>query len=114
MTKAVLKKQNGLWTSLEVSGHSGYSTAGSDIVCAGISTAVISSVNLLDKLIEGCFDLIQNEEDGYVSIYNIKYQNVEESNKYFIDLIFQNLYDILKDIENQYPKNLKVKIENNK
>jgi uncharacterized protein YsxB (DUF464 family) len=114
MTKAVFKKQNGLWTSLEVSGHSGYSTAGSDIVCAGISTAVISSVNLLDKLIEGCFDVNQNEKDGYVSIYNLDYQNIEESKKTFVDLIFRNLYDTLKDIEDQYPKNLKVKIENNK
>lgn len=114
MTKAVFKKQSGLWASLEVSGHSGYGTVGTDIVCAGISTAVISSVNLLDKLIEGCFDISQNEEEGYVSIYNLDYQKVEESKRYFIDLIFQNLIDILKDIEDEYPKNLKVKIENNK
>ena len=102
MTKAVFKKQNGLWTSLEVSGHSGYSTAGSDIVCAGISTAVISSVNLLDKLIEGCFDVNQNEEDGYVSIYNLDYQNIEESKKTFVDLILSTASNVKHILTDKY------------
>ncbi len=114
MTKAVFKKQNGLWTSLEVSGHSGYSTAGSDIVCAGISTAVIYSINLLDKLVENCFEVFQNVEEGYVLINKFNYDVISKENLKFIDLIFTNLYDTLKDIENNYPKNLKIKIENNK
>lgn len=113
MTKAVFKKQNGLWTSLEVCGHSGYSTEGSDIVCAGISTAVIYSVNLLDKLIENHFDLTQ-DEDGYILVNNFKYDNISSEKLEFIDLIFQNLYECLQTIEEDYPKNLKIKIENNK
>lgn len=114
MTKAVFKKENGLWTSLEVSGHSGYSTEGSDIVCAGISTAVISSINLLDKLIENRFEFIQDDKKGYVKAYNFNYHNLSEEIMEFINLIFLNLIDTLKDIELSYPKNLNIKIENNK
>lgn len=114
MTKAVFTKQNGLWTSLEVSGHSGYANYGSDIVCAGISTAVISSINLLDKIIDGRFEIIQNEKDGLIILQNINYDSIESNVRDFVCLIFDNLVETLTNIEEEYPKNLKIKIENNK
>lgn len=114
MTKAVLKKENGLWTSLKVSGHSGYADYGSDIVCAGISTAVISSINLLDKLLDGHFEVTQDENKGLVILNNIDYSNLSNEKVEFVNLIFDNLIDTLKTIEDDYPKNFKLKIENNK
>lgn len=114
MTKAVFKKEKGLWTSLEVSGHSGYCTEGYDIVCAGISTAVIYTINLLEKLIGNHFDFFQDDEKGYVLIHQFNYQQISLENQSFINIIFSNLYDILTEIEKNYPKYLKIKIENNK
>ena len=114
MTKAVFTKQNGLWTSLKVSGHSGYANHGSDIVCAGISTAVISSINLLDKLIGERFEVIQNEKEGLIFVTNINYNGIDSKEVDFVGIIFENLYQTLNSIEEEYPKNLKIKIENNK
>lgn len=114
MTKAVFTNENGLWTSLKVSGHSGYANHGSDIVCAGISTSVISSINLLYKLIGEHFELIQNEKEGLIILQNIDYTMIDDKNKNFITLIFENLIESLKNIEEDYPKHLKIKIENNK
>lgn len=114
MTKAVVKKQNGLYVSLMVSGHSGYADYGSDIVCAGISTAVISSINLIDKLVDGHFEFTQNDENGLVVLNNINYNGLSNEKLEFINLVFENLIETLKNIEDDYPKYFKIKIENNK
>ena len=70
MTKAVFTKQNGLWTSIKVSGHSGYANHGSDIVCAGISTAVISSINLLIIELESPTFLVSISKSLYFIFLN--------------------------------------------
>lgn len=114
MTKAVFTNKKGLWTSLKVSGHSGYANFGSDIVCAGISTAVISSINLLDKLADGHFEIIQDEKEGVIILQNIDYNKINCDYLDFINLIFENLIETLKGIEEDYPKYFKLKIENNK
>ena len=87
MTKAVFKKQNGLWTSLEVSGHSGYSTAGSDIVCAGISATVINSLNLVLKLVNKKAKFSENQEEGYMKL-EIVDSNIDKS-KSSINITYQ-------------------------
>ena len=113
MTKATFRKKEDLWTEFEISGHSGYANSGSDIVCAGISTAVIMSINLIDKLIQNGFEVIQNEKKGYICLTNIDYSKVSSETKSIIDMVFETLLETLQSIEQDYPKNLKVKIENN-
>ncbi len=113
MTKATFRKKEDLWTGFEISGHSGYSSSGSDIVCAGISTAVIMSINLIDKLIPNSFEVIQDEKKGYISLRNIDYLKVTNETKDTLNVIFETLVETLESIEQDYPKNLKVKIENN-
>ena len=61
------KFNNNLFQSLEVSGHSGYKTNGSDIVCSAISTAVFTSINLIDKKCgNDSYQLTQKEDQGYL------------------------------------------------
>lgn len=109
MTKAIFKYSNNLFKSLEVSGHSGYQKSGSDIVCSAISTAVFTTINLIDKKYDKSFyHIIQNEDDGYLFFEMIKYEDID-----FINLIFDNLYDMLLDIKKDYQKFLQVKKENN-
>ena len=64
MTRAVFRKKEGLYINFEVNGHASYADSGNDIVCAGISTAVIMSINLLDKLIPDLFEVIQDDAVG--------------------------------------------------
>ncbi len=112
MTKANFKKIEGLWTSLEVSGHANFASAGNDIVCAGISTAVILSINLLKQFINGRFKVVENQKLGLIAINEIDYESLSDNEISIVDKIFTTLYDCLNDIANDYPNNFKIKIEN--
>lgn len=113
MTRAVFKKREKLYDSFEVKGHAEFATFGSDIVCAGISTAVIMSVNLLDKLIPNLFEVIQNDAEGYICLRNIQYSKMDDVSKKDVQLVMDNLVETLQSIEANYQNHLKVKIENN-
>ena len=99
MTKAVFRKKEGLYINFEVNGHASYADSGNDIVCAGISTAVIMSINLLDKLIPDLFEVIQYSK---MSTYDIS----------IVTKIIDNLIETLESIQANYQNHLKVKIEN--
>ena len=109
MTKAIFKFRNNLFKSLEISGHSGYQDAGSDIVCSAISTAVFTSINLIDKKLGNeSYHIIQKEDKGYLFFEMIENKDIE-----FVNLVINNLVDMLSDIEKDYKKFLQVKLENN-
>ena len=106
MTKAIFKFSNNLFQSLEVSGHSGYQEHGSDIVCSAISTAVFTSINLIDKKLgDESYHIIQKEDNGYLFFEMIENKDIE-----FVNLVINNLIDMLSDIEKEYNKFLQVKI----
>lgn len=113
MTRAVVKEKEGLVFSLEVKGHTGYATEGSDIVCAGISTAVIMSINLLDKLIPNLFEVIQDDAEGYICVKNIQYSNMSAEVVDVVKKIFENVIETLQSIQANYQNHLKVKVEKN-
>lgn len=113
MTHAVVKEKKGLVYSLEVKGHTGYATSGNDIVCAGISTAVIMSINLLDKLIPNLFEVIQDDAEGYICLKNIQYSKMNAVEIDIVIKIFDSLIEILEDIQANYQSHLKVKVEKN-
>ena len=87
---------------LDVNGHANYANYGSDIVCSAVTTAVFTTIGLIEKLLKKeQYQLIQNEASIHLEV-NVKNE--------MIDLIFQNLKDVLENIERQYPKNLKLEI----
>ena len=103
MTKAKFFYENNLFSKLEISGHSGYAEFGSDIVCSGISSAVLTSINLIDKYTKN-YQLEQDDKKGYLCF------KIYELNNH-INLIIENLIEILEQIESSYPKNLKITIK---
>ena len=105
MTKAKFIYENDLFTKLEISGHSGYAEYGSDIVCSGISSAVLTSINLIDKYTKD-YQLTQDDKKGYLFFKLNSYNNYEP-----ISLIIENLIEVLEQIESSYPKNLKITIK---
>ena len=87
---------------LDVNGHANYANYGNDIVCSAVTTAVFTTLGLIEKLLNNeQYNLIQDEGSIHLE--------VKEQNE-MIDLIFQNLIDVLDNIERQYPKNLKLEI----
>lgn len=49
-------------------GHSGYADEGEDIVCAGISTLVINTINALAEFTTEKFTTEQDEETGLITL----------------------------------------------
>ena len=93
-------KRKGQEALLEVQGHSDYDIYGKDIVCASISTALIFTANLIEKLNldYNIMDLVC--EEGYFRL-QIKTSDLTAN------AVFENLEYTLEEISKQYPKNLK-------
>ena len=68
MTRAVLfEDAAGRITGVSVKGHSGYAEEGSDIVCAGISTLLITIDQALCSLV-GLSPIEHGGEDGFAEV----------------------------------------------
>lgn len=95
MIKVSIKKDN-----ITINGHSGYDVRGKDIVCAGVSTLVTTTINAIlridDKSIE------YKVEDGYINISILKHDK-------YIDILIENMISLLKEMEAQYKKYIEIK-----
>lgn len=101
MINVNIKKENNIITELKISGHAKYDEYGKDIVCAGVSSTLITSVNAcltFDK------ESIYYEEKNNFYLKNIKKDEI--TNK-----LLENLINMLKSIESDYKDNIKIKEE---
>jgi hypothetical protein len=60
--------QNQAYTGFCCEGHSGFADAGSDIVCAGISTLVINTANAIEALTRTQITAGANQEEGLITV----------------------------------------------
>ncbi len=88
---------------IEILGHAMYDDFGKDIVCAGVSSIVITTINAILS-----FD---NEYITYKSLKDKFVIEVKEHNE-IVDNLLVNMVCMLQDIENDYPKNIKIRKEN--
>ena len=95
-----VKKNESLY-EINIKGHSGYDTIGKDIVCSSVSSSMILTINLLEKL-NSKFEFNSDEN---IPMMNVKIENYNEIDEKILD----NLIDCLKDVSNQYSKYLKIK-----
>ena len=85
---------------ITIKGHSGYSSEGSDIVCASVSSICITTVNALLSIDEDCIQYIDN--DGYLNIKIKKHDEV-------IDKLIDNMISLLKELEIKYKKYIEIR-----
>ncbi len=85
-------------SKFKISGHSGYDIKGNDIVCAAVSSLVISSINLALRLNEKSVDVKQ--EDGLIDANILIHDKV-------INEVFLNMINMLEELQNDYKNNLK-------
>lgn len=90
---------------IEVSGHSGYEEAGKDIVCSAVSTSMILTINLLEKLNVN-FKCDSDEKIPLISLNIVSTNSIDDMK--IINTILENLIDTFKEIQNQYKKYLKI------
>lgn len=101
MIKVSVEKEIESIKHISISGHSGYSEAGSDIVCAAVSSVVTTSVNAILSFKE----TIQVTDDGdTLEIYVLEHNKIT-------DTLLENMLNLLKEIEKQYQKNIKMEGE---
>lgn len=105
MTVTKIYFKNNHFHHLVTSGHSGYADSGSDIVCSAITSAHYTVLNIFDN--QKIKMKYQTKEDGYLEL------EVFESND-LIDQCINGLIDTLKNIEENYPKNFKITLKEEK
>lgn len=91
----VIKKGN----HIDIKGHALFDKYGKDIVCAAVSSIVITTVNGILSIDEDSIKYIDSV--GYVSIDILKDDKV-------VNLLILNMMNLLKELEMQYNKNIKV------
>ena len=101
MIKVKLTKNNNYYKRIIITGHANYDDFGKDIVCAAVSSTVITSVN-------SCL-AIDNESISYEDKngLDIKVLKDDEVTTKIINVMVTNLYEL----EKAYPKNIKIKEE---
>ena len=98
MIKVDVKKVNNERTNIHISGHSEYDEFGKDIVCASVSSIVITSVNAIIKLDNS---IKFKQESGNVIINVIKHTKNT-------DILINNMLELLENLEKQYKNNIKI------
>ena len=103
MIKVKLTKEKDMIKHITVTGHALYDDFGKDIVCAAVSSTIITSINaslLIDK------NSLSYEEDNGLDINILKDDEVTTK-------IINNMVSNLLELEEAYPKNIQIKEENN-
>lgn len=83
---------------IEISGHANFDDYGKDIVCASVSSIVITTIN-------ACIEIDEDSiyyEDNEKLIIEIKKENE------VIKKLINNMVFMLESLEKDYPKNIKI------
>lgn len=103
MIKVKLTRDSDKIKKVTIKGHALYDDFGKDIVCAAVSSTVITSVNASLLIDEN--SLSYKESDGLI-INIIKVDEVTTK-------IINNMISNLLELEKAYPKNIRIEEENN-
>lgn len=97
-----LKSSDGLTAAFCIKGHSAMSEAGTDIVCAAVSSAAYLTVNTITDVLK--LDPYVEVEDGFLKlVFKTRAQALKAK------AVTEGLELHLKGLEKDYPKNVKVK-----
>lgn len=99
MIKVEIIRNNNNIKKISILGHAMYDEYGKDIVCASISTLVISTVNNILSINSNTIKVEQS--DSKVIIKYILKDNI-------IDILINNMISNLNTLANNYPKNIKI------
>lgn len=99
MIKVSVTKKNQQIQEVSIRGHAMYDDFGKDIVCAAVSSCVITTVN---GILEIDKDWILAKQDSKGVL--IQVQNSSD----VCQLLLANMISLLEELHDQYPKNLKI------
>ena len=99
MIKVSIKKKSNVINGILISGHSGYKEAGSDIVCASVSSIAITTVNAIIRIDSSAIEY--DEKEGYLTEDIKKHSPV-------IDILIENMLELLDELEEDYKNYIKI------
>ena len=82
-----------------IKGHANYDELGKDIVCASVSSMVITTVNAILKIDN---EAIKYSDNKGVTIDIIKDDEI-------VNKLINNLIDLLEELSKQYPKYIEIR-----
>lgn len=84
---------------IKINGHSEYEEVGKDIVCASVSSIVITTINNILDINDSAIDY---SDDGKVMIIEKKQEDD------IVNKLINNMILLLENLEKDYPKNIKI------
>lgn len=101
---SIMRKADNAITGFKVSGHAGYAKRGYDIVCAGVSTVTVGTVNAIETLAGVLLDA--DMKNGFLSA-NLP-QDLEEDQAEQVQLLLASMVVMLKTIEGSYEQYIEI------
>ena len=101
MIKVRVNKKNNIIEGIDCIGHAGYAEYGKDIVCASFSTMIITIVNAILDIDDKAISYTDSND---LHIINIKKDNITNS-------LLNTLVDMMKELRDNYDKNIDIKEE---
>ena len=102
MIKVQIAAKDNNIKKINIKGHAGYDDYGKDIVCSSVSSITITTVNAILMF-----------DKNYIS-YNEKKDDFEiiiNSNNDITNKLIQNMINMLTELSQDYPKNIKIEEE---
>ena len=104
MTTASFFKSNGKFKGFRISGHSGYSEEGSDIICASVSSMMLLTVNTITESF-GIEADVAVDENGATVDFSLRSDDERGC------ALIEGLWRELSALENDYPKHVRVTVK---
>lgn len=87
---------------VKISGHAMYADSGYDIVCASVSSIIYTTVNAALRIDKSSIEFIDDKKT--IQIKNL-------SKDYYTNCLMENMIELFKQLESDYPKNIKIESE---
>ena len=102
MIQVKTEKNGPFYKKVKVLGHAMYDDYGKDIVCAGVSAILTTSVNAALKINPNSLTYHQKRDAFQLIILN---------QEKITQQLMQNMIDLLTELADNYPKNIKMESE---
>jgi uncharacterized protein YsxB (DUF464 family) len=97
MLKIKVEKDNNQYKNILIKGHALYDNKGKDIVCASVSSIVITTVNAIE--------MIDNSVIKYKLNDNLEIEVLKSDE--IVNKLLDNMINLLEQLMYDYPKNIK-------
>ena len=100
MISVKILKENSKYKKIKILGHAMYDDYGKDIVCSAASSIVTTTVNGILTLNKGSLTYLVSKKGMTIDV-----KTEDETTQ----LLIQNMVNLLKELEVNYPANIEVK-----